>query len=233
MLGDDMLKGIIAACFGLLIGTVGLDNVTGGERFTFGVLELVNGIPELAVMVGMFTLPPAWELVQQFTGAGHASKIKIEHTAGVWHVRRSGGSGSSRRSSASSSASCPAPAISAFLAYNEAKRTSKTPELFGHGSIEGLAAAESVNNADNAAAMIPTLTLGVPGSNIAALMLGALLIQGFQPGPQLFTDAPVIVYGYSWQMFFTSALLILFGGVMANRLFAQYPAHPPGACCCR
>ena len=65
-----------------------------------------------------------------------------------------------------------------------------------------------MNNADNAAALIPTLTLGVPGSSIAALMLGALLIQGFQPGPQLFRDAPTIVYGYSWQMFVTSALLI-------------------------
>ena len=69
--------------------------------------------------------------------------------------------------------------------------------------------------------MIPTLTLGVPGSNIAALMLGALLIQGFQPGPQLFRDAPEIVYGYSWQMFITSALLIVFGGIVASRVFAN------------
>ena len=69
--------------------------------------------------------------------------------------------------------------------------------------------------------MIPTLTLGVPGSSIAALMLGALLIQGFQPGPQLFRDAPEVVYGYSWQMFLTSALLIVFGGSLANRFFAN------------
>jgi putative tricarboxylic transport membrane protein len=69
--------------------------------------------------------------------------------------------------------------------------------------------------------MIPTLTLGVPGSSIAALMLGALLIQGFQPGPQLFRDAPEVVYGYSWQMFITSALLIVFGGTIANKFFAN------------
>ncbi|WP_161140567.1 tripartite tricarboxylate transporter permease [Propylenella binzhouense] len=115
----------------------------------------------------------------------------------------------------------PGSTISAFIAYNEAKRSSKHPERFGKGSTEGLAAAESVNNADNAAAMIPTLTLGVPGSSIAALMLSALMIQGFQPGPQLFKDAPVVVYGYSWQMFLTSALLIVFGGAMASRLFAN------------
>jgi putative tricarboxylic transport membrane protein len=69
--------------------------------------------------------------------------------------------------------------------------------------------------------MIPALTLGIPGSNIAALMLGALLIQGFNPGPQLFREAPDIVYGYSWQMFITSAMLIVFGGIVASRVFAQ------------
>jgi len=221
MLGDDLLKGIIAACFGLLIGTIGLDNVTGHERYTFDILELVNGIPELAVMVGMFSLPPAWEMAQQVHVHGAKVAFSIERDRGFWHFAQVWKVWLKSSVIGIIIGILPGSAISAFIAYNEAKRASKTPEQFGHGSIEGLAAAESVNNADNAAAMIPTLTLGVPGSNIAALMLGALLIQGFQPGPQLFRDAPEVVYGYSWQMFITSGLLIVFGGTLANRIFAN------------
>jgi putative tricarboxylic transport membrane protein len=90
-----------------------------------------------------------------------------------------------------------------------------------------LAAAETVNNADNASAMIPTLTLGIPGSSIAALMMGALLVHGMQPGPQLFRDNPTLVYGYSWQMFITSLLLIPLGGIAASRIFVQVLRMPP------
>lgn len=221
MLGDDVVKGILAACFGLLIGTVGLDNVTGHERFTFGVLELVNGIPELAVMVGMFSLPPAWEMAQHVHVHGAKTAFTIQSDRGFWRFAQVWKVWIKSSLIGIIIGILPGSAISAFIAYNEAKRSSKEPEKFGKGSVEGLAAAESVNNADNAAAMIPTLTLGVPGSSIAALMLGALLIQGFQPGPQLFRDAPEVVYGYSWQMFLTSALLIVFGGTLANRVFAN------------
>ena len=224
LLGDDLLKGLIAACFGLLIGTVGLDNVSGHERFTFGTLDLVNGISTIAVMVGMFSFPPAWNLaVQARKRLLNAAPVdtmrivseKIWTVAGVW------------RAWAVSSfigiinGILPGSAIASFIAYNEAKRISKTPERFGKGSIEGLAAAECVNAADNASALIPTLTLGVPGSNVAALILGALLIQGFQPGPQLFRDAPEVVYGYSWSLVITSLLLIPLGGAVASRVFAN------------
>lgn len=219
MLGDDLLKGIMAACFGLLIATVGLDSVTGAERYTFGSLNLLNGVPELAVMVGMFSFPPAWDLAAKIYKKGSVEFFSIVSEriwkfSDVWWIWL--------KSSLIGIVIgiLPGSAISAFIAYNEAKRGSKTPERFGKGSIEGLAAAESVNNADNAAAMIPTLTLGVPGSNIAALMLGALLIQGFQPGPQLFRDNPEIVYGYSWGMVITSLLLIPLGGALASRIFA-------------
>lgn len=221
MLGDDLLKGILAASFGLLIGTIGLDNVTGHERFTFGVLNLVNGIPEIAVMVGMFSLPPAWEMARQVHIHGAKTAFSINTDRGFWKFAEVWRIWIKSSLIGIIIGILPGSAVSAFIAYNEAKRSSKHPEQFGKGSKEGLAAAESVNNADNAAAMIPTLTLGVPGSSIAALMLGALLIQGFQPGPQLFRDAPEVVYGYSWQMFITSGLLIVFGGTLANKFFAN------------
>lgn len=221
MLGDDVIKGLLASCFGLLIATIGLDNVSGHERFTFGTLELVNGVSEIAVMVGMFSLPPAWEMARQVHIHGAKTAFSINTDRGFWKFAEVWAVWIKSSLIGIIIGILPGSAISAFIAYNEAKRTSKTPERFGHGSVEGLAAAESVNNADNAAAMIPTLTLGVPGSSIAALMLGALLIQGFQPGPQLFRDAPEVVYGYSWQMFITSGLLIIFGGTVANKFFAN------------
>lgn len=222
LLGDDLIKGIIAACFGLLIGTIGIDNVTGHERYTFGSLALTGGLQELAIMVGMFCFPPAWELAQQFYRRGEAAAlIPIASSKGVWRIGQVWWVWLKSSLIGIVIGILPGSAISAFVAYNEAKRGSKTPEMFGKGSVEGLAAAESVNNADNAAAMIPTLTLGIPGSNVAALMLGALLIHGFQPGPQLFRDAPHIVYGYAWAMVFTALLLIPTGGIVASRLFAQ------------
>jgi len=228
LLGDDLIKGVIAACFGLLIGTIGIDNVTGHERYTFDTLALTGGLQELAIMVGMFCFPPAWELAQRAYRRGEAmGQIPIASSKGIWRFGQVWWVWLKSSAIGIVIGILPGSAISAFVAYNEAKRSSKTPEMFGKGSVEGLAAAESVNNADNAAAMIPTLTLGIPGSNVAALMLGALLIHGFQPGPQLFRDAPHIVYGYSWAMFITALLLIPTGGVVASRVFAQLLKIPP------
>ena len=116
--------------------------------------------------------------------------------------------------------------MAAFISYNETKRVSKEPQTFGEGNPLGVAAAECGNNADNAAAMIPALVLGVPGSGVAAVILAGLLVHGLQPGPSLFRDTPDIVYGFMWQMFFTSILLIAFGGQIAIRLFAQVMRLP-------
>jgi len=220
MLGDDILKGIIAACFGLLLGTIGLDETTGTERFTFDVIELINGLPMLVVMVGLFSFPPSWEMAQK-TAGGALETFKLTMTKGVWKVRQVWRAWMKSSVVGIIIGILPGSSISGFIAYAEVKRTAREPEKFGKGSVEGLACAECVNNADNAASMIPALTLGVPGGTIAALMLGALIIQGFQPGPLLFKNSPEIVYGYAWQMFITSAMLIVLGGVVASRVFAH------------
>lgn len=227
MLGDNAFKGIVATCIGLLVSMVGLDAVSGRVRFTFGISELVDGLPSIAVMVGMLSLLPIWELARRSGASGGMDMVKLVRNSRPWRYMALWGVWVRSSLIGILMGILPGSQVSSFIAYAAAKRTSKTPEQFGKGSPEGLAAAESVNNADNAAAMIPTLTLGVPGSNIAALMLGALLIQGFQPGPQLFRDAPEIVFGYAWQMFFTSLLLIPFGGLLASRIFSQVLRVPP------
>jgi len=229
LLGDKPGKGVIAACIGLLIGLVGQDRINGAERFTFDQIELLNGPLLVAVLTGIYALPPAWNMIEKSLTMNF-SKTRIEKgEKGLWTVRRllpvwlkasaigivfgvlPGSSGGS----------------SSAIAYNEARRASKHPEEFGHGSVEGLAAAETGNNADNAAAMIPALTLGVPGSGVAALMLGALLIHGLHPGPQLFQDTPDIAYGYMLQMLVTSALILPFGGYLATKVFAKALMIPP------
>jgi len=111
--------------------------------------------------------------------------------------------------------------MAAFLSYNEAKRNSKNPDEWGHGEPEGVAAAETSNNADTAAALIPALTLGIPGTAVAAIMLGGLLIHGLQPGPMLFRESPEIVFGFMWQFLFGAILLIFLGGSLATNSFAQ------------
>ncbi|MEX2644485.1 MAG: tripartite tricarboxylate transporter permease [Acetobacterales bacterium] len=225
LLGDDPVKGLLASLFGLLLGCVGIDMVTGHERFTFDILYLVSGLPLLIVLVGLYAMPPAWEMAEEANLTGVTQKdLEFKDSRGIdlplgellatW-----------ARSCVIGIIIGILPGVGGtaggFIAYNEVRRASRDPDSFGKGNPMGVACAESANNADNAAAMIPALTLGVPGSGLAALMLGALLIHGLQPGPQLFREAPDIVFGYMWAMFISSGLLIVFGGMMATRLFAQ------------
>jgi putative tricarboxylic transport membrane protein len=200
--------------------------VTGYERFSFGVPQLAAGVPELAVIIGLFSLPPAWEIARNASTGLDLRDIRIVVHKGVWTIRQVWRSWLRSSGIGVGLGILPGSSVGAFLAYAVEKGASKDPESFGKGNVSGLAAAEAVNNADNAAAMIPALTLGVPGSAIAAMMLGALVIQGLVPGPQLFKTSPVIVYGYAVQMFLGSALLVVLGGVVASRLYANVLRMP-------
>ena len=100
--------------------------------------------------------------------------------------------------------------------HTPARRASKHPERWGEGEAEGVAAAETANNADTASALIPALTLGIPGTAVAAVMLGGLLVHGLQPGPMLFRDNPDVVFGFMWQFLFGAILLVLLGGSLAG-----------------
>ncbi len=225
LLGRDPVKGMLSATFGLLVGTLGTDLVTGYERYTFGILELTSGLHIVIVLVGLYAMPRVLIMAEDRIREGvSAAALKFSGAKlGYSAVRRfwkpwtrasiigiivgilPGAGGN----------------IAAFISYNETKRASKDPDSFGKGNPEGVAAAECANNADNAAAMIPALTLGVPGNSIAALILGGLLVHGLQPGPALFRENADIVYGFMIQMFITSVLVFIFGGLVASRIFAQ------------
>ncbi|WP_316858718.1 tripartite tricarboxylate transporter permease [uncultured Cohaesibacter sp.] len=224
-LGEDLPKGFLAALMGLFIGMIGLDPVMSTDRFTFGQLELESGIDIVVLMVGLYAIPPCLEMAEEtLLKAKHGQKLKfspfletIRETPKffkVWSWAYLYGIIIGLLPGASGS-------FVSFLAYERAKKISKSPETFGKGNPEGIAASEFGNNADNAAALIPTVTLGIPGSSVAAVIMGGLLVHGLQPGPDLFRNSADIIYGFMIQMFLTSLILIPLGGSFATNLFAQ------------
>lgn len=225
LLGGNPIKGLISACFGVFVSVIGSDPIYGDDRFTFGQLEMLDGISIVILLVGLYALPPVIDLLETplKTDGVNSSKLGTEPIwkalprmkywktwirgsfIGIWIGILPGAGGS----------------MAAFMSYNEARRTSKHPETWGEGEPEGVAAAEVANNADTASALIPALTLGIPGTAVAAVMLGGLLVHGLQPGPMLFRDNPDIVFGFMWQFLFGAILLILLGGSLATNSFAR------------
>lgn len=231
LLGDDFLKGLIAALIGLLIGTMGTDISTGIERFTFGRLEFADGLDIVVLLTGLFAIPPMIEMIEHARRTGMPRELlKLKAQGSVMKDWRRYLPIWSRSSiigviigilpGAGGSMSC-------YLAYNDAKRRSSEPETFGKGNPEGVAASEAGNGADNAASLIPALSLGIPGSGVAAVILGGLLVHGLRPGPQLFSDHPDVVYGFMVQMLLSAIFLLFVGGLAATRIFGQALRLPP------
>ena len=194
--GKHVLKGIIVGVLGLLVSTVGIDIVTGFPRFTFGSINLFNGFSFIPVMIGLFALSQAFASIEDMM-----KKIKIKQKIGsilptledlkivIPTAIKSGLIGTFTGIIPGAGGD-----IGAFVAYNEAKRFSKHPEKFGSGIPEAIAAPEAANNGVTGGAMVPLLTLGIPGDATTAIMLGALIMQGLQPGPLLFVDHAPLVY---------------------------------------
>ena len=225
LLGGNPVKGLISAFFGVFVSVIGSDPIYGNDRFTFGQLEILDGIHIVILLVGLYALPPVIDLLETPLKTGvDNSKLGTESiwkalprmkgywktwlrgsAIGIWIGILPGAGGS----------------MAAFMSYNEARRSSTNPDAWGEGEPEGVAAAEVANNADTASALIPALTLGIPGTAVAAVMLGGLLVHGLQPGPMLFRENPDIVFGFMWQFLFGAILLVLLGGSLATNSFAH------------
>ena len=226
----NMLKGMISAFIGLFLATIGLDPITGDLRNTFDNPNLFSGLSLVPVLVGLFAMSQVIVTVEDvFHGVtlkgGNLSSKGLslrDMKDNVVNFLRSSVIGTLI-------GIVPATGVSAatFMAYGEAKRFSKHPEMFGKGAIDGIAATESSNNAVCGGALIPLLTLGVPGDIVTAIILGALMIQGLTPGPLLFVEHPVTVYGI-FAAFIIANVLMLILGLIAIRGSNKIIAIPSG-----
>jgi putative tricarboxylic transport membrane protein len=208
--GRSMVKGLLSAALGLFIGTVGLDHFTGTPRFTFGLPDLSGGISYIAVIMGIFGLA---EILRNLSapqptdfssniGSLRLSLRDIRDTLG------SMGRGTIIGFFFGLIPGSPA-AASAFTSYAVEKRVSKHPERFGHGAIQGVAGPETANNALGISNFIPLLALGIPSSSTMAILLGALLVNGLQPGPLLYTQHPDIAWGLVASLVLSNVILLI------------------------
>jgi len=225
--GDSLLRGALAAIAGLILATVGLDLVYGTNRFTFGDSNLMGGLNFIAVLIGLFAIPEV--IAMAWDPTGHLGKARSLGKSWVTFREYKDSFFSIIRGSMIGVILGSIPGIgaapSAFLSYSEARRTSKNKANFGKGEIEGVAAAEAGNNGVAGATLIPLLALGVPGDVITAIIIGAFMIHGLQPGPMMFVLNVDIIYGLFIGLIVSSVMLFAVGSV-AIRAF-RYVADVP------
>lgn len=212
--GDSIAKGMLSGLLGMLIATVGLDPTLGQPRFTFGFPELSAGIEFIAVMIGLFGLAEGLDRYRAGIGSIDIKQDVTGITPSLADLKniRNVTIGSSVAGTLIGAIPGAGGDIAAFVTYNEAKRWVKdaTP-AFGSGNIKGVAAAESGNNSSTAGALVPTLTLGIPGDSVTAILIGALLVHGIQPGPGLFEQEPGLVFSIFIGFFIVYVVIFLLG----------------------
>jgi len=197
--GGSPVKGFAMVAFGVLLGTVGIDPNSGAQRFQFGILELADGLNLVAVAMGLFGVAEILANLMQRTEA----PFKVQPVSLRSLIPTKKDVKDSTMPTVRGmiiGAICgvlpgTGPTIASFMAYATEKRVSKHPERFGHGTIEGIASPEAANNSSVQAAFIPTLSLGIPGDAVMAVLLGALMIHGITPGPALVNEHPTLFWG--------------------------------------
>lgn len=217
----NMIKGFISMIIGLMIATIGLDAQSGVQRFTFGIMELQGGIDFLVVIIAIYALGEvfkSFKIVNKGTAKMQTKFGKIwiskeEWDRTKWPILRSAPLGFFVGALPGAGGT-----VASLMAYNNEKQMSKNPENFGKGEIIGLAAPESANNAASVGAFIPMLSLGVPGSGTTAVMMGALLMLGIQPGPMLFVQHPDVAWGLIASMFIGNIILAIVNIPLAGLL---------------
>ncbi|MBM4323020.1 MAG: C4-dicarboxylate ABC transporter permease [Deltaproteobacteria bacterium] len=220
--GGNVLKAVVAVLIGLLIKTIGLDPIAGIYRFTFGSDLLYDGFALIPALMGLFAVSVVFEKVEKWTGLDRTlEKIdsKLPSLEEFWKIK-----GTILRSSIVGTIIGIFPGagatIASFISYDMAKRVSKTPEKFGKGALEGVAASEAANSSSVGGALIPLLALGIPGSATDAVLIGAFILHDLVPGPLLFRDHPGIVYGIFASLVVANILVLLIG-LYGNRAFIK------------
>ena len=221
--GASVVKGLIAVCLGLLFSEIGMDLICANPRFTFGIPELMMGVPSAPAIIGLLCVSEVFRLAEQ-------SEVSAEIKKGVtgilavwrelpglwWTILKSSVIGVCIGILPATGAT-----MASLMAYGEAKRSSKHPEKFGTGVIEGVCASETANNAVTGGALIPLLTLGIPGDTNTLMMMGAMFIHGLVPGPTLFREQATLIYVIYVAMIASNLLILPFGLSMSKQI-AKY-----------
>lgn len=220
---ESLLKGIAGGFLGLMISMIGMAPVGGDVRFDLGVPDFQGGVELVSILIGFFCIPEVLRLAINPDDSYEEIKVEGEESQGkvrehpmltAWHnVSRH--MGNTLRSSVIGAFIGILPGaggnIANLVAYSETKRVAKDPETFGKGNAQGIVATESSNNAVVEGAMVPLLALGVPGSPPAAIIYGALLLQGLTPGPELFATRADITYAFLFSFFISNIMIVIFG----------------------
>lgn len=228
------IKGVTMVVGGVLLGLVGTDVNSGVARFTLGFPELQDGVGIVALAMGLFGLTEIIASINHVKAADSKIDVSMKSMLPTRdEVKRSWG-GMARGSSIGAWLGIlpgVGPTVAAFMAYAVEKRTSKRPERFGKGTIEGIMAPESANSASDMASFIPTLTLGVPGSVTMALIIGALMIHGIQPGPNMLNEQPAMFWGLVMSFWIGNIILVVLNipmiGMWVRVLTIPYPILYP------
>jgi putative tricarboxylic transport membrane protein len=237
VVGRSMLRGLVAAAFGMLLATVGLDTEASTPRMTFGLNELEDGIPLLALVIGALALSEVLIQVETYARTGRSEAASVNPFARdvprenrvVTRAEFTGCMRTLVRSALIGTAIGAIPGLGStlagFLGYAMAKRASKNPETFGTGNPEGIAAAEAANSATVGANLIPTLSLAIPGNLSAAVLMSALIVHGLTPGPLIFEQHGKVLYGLFAAMLVANAITLAVGAV-GLRFFAFVVSLP-------
>jgi putative tricarboxylic transport membrane protein len=225
--GKSALRNLIAGAFGVLVSTVGIHLVTGVERFTFGTSALYEGIDFVPVLIGIFAISEMLnqsqilDVVRERVRSVAVRLPSREDFRRCWAtILRSCGIGTFIGILPAEGTT-----VAAIMGYNEAKRWAKNKDEFGKGAIEGIAGPEAANNAGTGGAMVPTLALGIPGSGTTAVILAALIMHGFRPGPYLMRETPEFLYAIFTAMLIAN-FMFLAVGLGGAKLFAMITLVP-------
>jgi putative tricarboxylic transport membrane protein len=225
----SILKALMMAVFGLLIGTIGMDSISATQRLTCGLLELCDGVGLIPAIMGLFGIAEVIANVEQeikrefvTTRVKNLLPTLQDWKDSLWPMIRGGFLGFFIGVLPG-----PAPVISAFSSYALEKKLSKHPEKFGTGMIQGVAGPEAANNAATGGAFIPLFTLGIPSNSVIAILLGAFMIHGIQPGPMLIAKYPDLFWGTIMSMYVGNAMLLVLNlpliGIWVKVLKVPYP----------
>jgi putative tricarboxylic transport membrane protein len=232
--GGSMLKSLMMACFGVVIGNVGLDLITARPRFTFGLDILLDGVGLVPVVMGLFGISEVLLNVEEKLSQREIFKTKFkgflpnlqDWKESIWPILRGSGLGFFLGILPGGGA-----VISSFVSYGVEKKLSKHPEKFGKGAIAGVAGPEAANNSATAGAFIPLLTLGLPSNAVMAILLGALMIYNMPPGPRLITSHPNLFWGVISSMYIGNIMLLVLNlpliGIWVKILKVPYPVLFP------